>query len=71
MLYTDGVTEAENDECEQFGLERLREVFAGSPPRNARKANAAVFKAVKAFAGDAPQSDDITCLTLHRCGPET
>ena len=71
VLYTDGVTEAENDECEQFGLERLREVFVGSPPRNARKANAAVFKAVKAFAGDASQSDDITCLTLHRCGPET
>ena len=71
VLYTDGVTEAENDECEQFGIERLRELFAGSPPRNAREANAAVFKAVKAFAGDAPQSDDITCLTLHRSGPAT
>ena len=68
VLYTDGVTEAENDSGEQFGVERLQEIFAGSPPKDAREANEAIFQAVRAFAADAPQFDDITCLTLYRNG---
>ena len=68
ILYTDGVTEAENDRQEQFGVERLRGVFADSPPSDARETNMAVFRAVKDFAGAAPQFDDITCLTLYRAG---
>ena len=68
ILYTDGVTEAENDRQEQFGVERLRGVFADSPPSDARETNTAVFRAVKEFAGAAPQFDDITCLTLYRAG---
>lgn len=64
ILYTDGVTEAMNGESEEFGMERLREIFTKTPPSNAQQANQAVFAAVHAFAGDTPQSDDITCLTL-------
>ena len=66
VLFTDGVTEAMNAENEQFGIERLREVFAGNPPTDSEQANRAVFEAVRDFAGDNPQSDDITCLTLRR-----
>ena len=66
LLYTDGVTEAMNSDRQEFGMERLREVFNGRPPSNSQEANQAVFKAVHAFAGDYPQSDDITCLTLSR-----
>jgi len=65
VLYTDGVSEAENEQGDQFGLERLREVFANEMPQDSRAANAAVFAAVEAFAGEAPQFDDVTCLTLH------
>lgn len=65
VFYTDGVTEAENDRGEQFGLERLGALFAADTPRDARSANAAVFAAVDAFAGEAPQFDDVTCLTLY------
>ena len=68
MLYTDGVTEAENSAGEQFGIDRLSEVFAGLPPRDTRDITTAVFQAVKSFADGAPQFDDITCLSLHRCG---
>ena len=44
-------------------------VFTGVPPKDAKEANKAVFDAVSAFAGDTPQSDDITCITLYRCEP--
>ena len=68
VFYTDGVTEAENAEAELFDMQRLRMVFNGVPPKNAKEANMAVFEAVSAFAGDTPQSDDITCITLYRSG---
>ena len=66
VLYTDGVTEAENDQGDQFELERLCEIFTDGTPMDARATNEAVFAAVEAFAGDAPQFDDVTCLTLRR-----
>ena len=66
VLYTDGVTEAENDHGDQFELERLCEIFTDGTPMDACATNEAVFAAVEAFAGDAPQFDDVTCLTLHR-----
>ena len=71
LLYTDGVTEAMNSDREEFGMERLRELFASEPPTGPREASTAVFEAVHAFAGDSPQSDDITCLTLYRRRVET
>ena len=66
VLYTDGVTEAMNAEGEEFRLDRLRDLFANVPPRNPKETNAAIFEAVSAFAGDTPQSDDITCLACRR-----
>ena len=66
ILYTDGVTEAMNGDGEEFGVDRLRDLFAGAPPRTPREASDAILEAVSAFAGDTPQSDDITCLTLRR-----
>ena len=68
LLYTDGVTEAQNAEGEQFGLGRLSRLFDGAPPRGAQEATERVFNAVKAFAGDAEQFDDITCLAMQRTG---
>ncbi|WP_419918281.1 PP2C family protein-serine/threonine phosphatase [Candidatus Poriferisocius sp.] len=66
VLFTDGVTEAMNASKEQFGMQRLIEVFNGRPPSSASAATEAVFEYVREFTGDAPQSDDITCLTLRR-----
>ncbi len=66
VLYTDGVTEAMNNEGEQFGVERMREVFVESVPKNSDDATRTIFDAVNAFAAGAAQSDDITCLTLCR-----
>ncbi|MDE2991851.1 MAG: SpoIIE family protein phosphatase [Chloroflexota bacterium] len=65
VLYTDGVTEAMNAEGEEFGVDRLQETFAASPPQDAQQANQTVFEAVHAFAGETPQSDDVTCLVFR------
>jgi sigma-B regulation protein RsbU (phosphoserine phosphatase) len=68
IFYTDGVTEAMNSDGEEFGVERLRQVFADSPHRDCQAATEAVFQAVSAFAGSHPQSDDITCVALRPDG---
>ena len=68
LLYTDGVTEAQNKPGEQFGLERLREMFQQEMPPGAEAATGRVFGAVRDFAGTAPQFDDITCLALFQRG---
>ena len=66
LLYTDGVTEAMNIQDEEFGMERLTETFKDGPPMDPKEVAEAVFDAVREFAGDTSQSDDITCLVLHR-----
>ena len=66
VFFTDGVTEAEKADGEQFGLRRLVDLFGDHAIVDARAANAAVFEAVHAFADGHPQSDDITCVTLIR-----
>ncbi len=71
VLYTDGVTEAMSVDGEEFGTQRLQEVFVGPNSKNGQEASQAVFQAVSSFAGDTPQSDDITCLTLCRGELET
>ena len=68
VMYTDGVSEAEDLDSEEFGMDRLLDVFAGATLESAREANDAVFAAVRQFAGDRSQSDDITCLVLLRSG---
>lgn len=64
LLYTDGVTEAENAAGEMFGDERLLALF---PADNGGKATGAVdtlVGAINRFAVGHAQSDDITMLAL-------
>ena len=66
VLYTDGVTEAMNQEHEELGMERFQQILAAAPSHAPEDINKAIFDGIRAFAGEAPQSDDITCLTLSR-----
>ncbi len=68
IFYTDGVTEAEDADFNLFELDRLKAIFSAGGPLKAKDANDSVFQAVKDFALDNPQSDDITCVTLVRTG---
>ncbi len=64
VFYTDGVTEAMNADGDQFGIEPLQELFGANPLHDPEEVTNAVFDAVNAFAGETPQSDDITCLSF-------
>jgi sigma-B regulation protein RsbU (phosphoserine phosphatase) len=63
LFYSDGVTEAFNAAGAAFGEPRLLDV-AGKVPSSAAEFVAGVFEAVTAFAGDCPQSDDLTLLAV-------
>ena len=66
VMYTDGVNEAMDRDHEEYGNDRLLNLFAGTPPTSATEATDATFASVAEFVAGAPQSDDITCLTLQR-----
>jgi serine phosphatase RsbU (regulator of sigma subunit) len=72
VLYSDGITEAQNEQKAFFGEERFRAVMRttlnppGSPARSAQDVQDAVLAEVQAFVGDAPQSDDITLMVVVR-----
>ena len=65
IFYTDGVSEAFNPQDECYGSDRLLAdagVFAGQSPA---AITAGLLQKVRAFAGTAPQSDDIAILALR------
>ncbi|MEN6342481.1 MAG: SpoIIE family protein phosphatase [Methanospirillum sp.] len=65
VLYTDGITEAENEVQDMFGEDRLREAIVGARVLPAAEIVAAILGAVQAFAGTAAQSDDITLMVVR------
>ncbi len=66
FLYTDGVTEAENQVEAEFGEERLAELLATGEVCKAAAWIARVEAAVRAHAGGRAQFDDNTCVALAR-----
>lgn len=66
VLYTDGVTEARNEQGEEFGEDRLLEVLRSAPTGEAQPVVDHVLEAVKNFAAGAPQHDDITLIVARR-----
>ena len=65
-FYTDGVTEATNQQGQLMGIEAVQELFGAAPPSDAEQSCLAMLNSVLEYTGEAPQHDDITCLTLHR-----
>jgi sigma-B regulation protein RsbU (phosphoserine phosphatase) len=65
LLYSDGATEAMNQEYELFGVERIVETVRQRLDASAQHLCAHVLATLAAYCGDAPQSDDITLLVLR------
>ena len=64
FLYTDGLTEAENANLEQFGEERMLKVL-GQSDTAPRPLVENILQTVKTFVGTTDQSDDLTMLAIH------
>jgi sigma-B regulation protein RsbU (phosphoserine phosphatase) len=69
VLYTDGVTEAMNADHQLFGDDRLLACLEGTSGGTATETTERILNAVRAHAGDQPQSDDITIVTVRRAAP--
>ena len=70
FLYTDGVPESTNVEEEEFGYDRMRENLLSCAERSPSDTIETMLRTVEAFAGEAPQFDDIAMLVLSREQPE-
>lgn len=63
-LYTDGITEARNEAGDFFGENRLLEVFNKKDYSCVLELHHTIKDEIASFVGEAPQSDDITFVTL-------
>ncbi len=63
-LYTDGITEAENESQEQFGDDRLLEALTGTNGKEIEVVCRDIENTLTKYRGTASQSDDITVLAL-------
>jgi sigma-B regulation protein RsbU (phosphoserine phosphatase) len=64
MLYTDGVTEAQNPEGEEFGRPRLVEAVRANQELGARELIAAVKNVVMEWTDGLGASDDVTFFVI-------
>jgi sigma-B regulation protein RsbU (phosphoserine phosphatase) len=67
LFYTDGVKEALDHHEEEFGVERMCEVFRLAAPLGAEAVLARMQEELKKFTGDGPQMDDITLVVVEKC----
>lgn len=65
ILFTDGVSEAMNEEDEEFTEERIAAILRESKAESAQALLDEIKTAVKKFTRNMPQSDDITMLAMR------
>jgi sigma-B regulation protein RsbU (phosphoserine phosphatase) len=71
VLFSDGVSEAMNEQEEFYGEERLLDVLAGASGARSADIVSSVLADVRAFTAGAKQSDDITILVARYAPRET
>jgi PAS domain S-box-containing protein len=70
VLYSDGITEAQNLQRAFFGEARLLDVAQAHIGRSAQAIQNAIWAQVQEFVGDAPQIDDIALMVAVWRSPE-
>lgn len=66
LLYTDGATEALDRHDTEFGLARLTQAVQANAPKGAAATVKNIADELREFAGDAPQHDDITLISIRK-----
>ncbi len=72
LLFTDGITEALNRDGEEFGVNRLIELFTQNRAKPAEQIVETIGSEVKRFCSNTQQHDDITMIAIkgvHRENP--
>jgi phosphoserine phosphatase RsbU/P len=68
LLYTDGVTEAEDRDRNLFQDERLKDVFSQHQDSTLKTLQDGIFSAIEDFTKGASQADDVTLLMVRYRG---
>ncbi|MGH9647729.1 MAG: PP2C family protein-serine/threonine phosphatase, partial [Bryobacteraceae bacterium] len=66
LFYTDGMTEVFREGDEEFGPERLLEHFRNCHQQDSQGMLDSIWRALKEFAGEIRQQDDMTALVVVR-----
>jgi serine phosphatase RsbU (regulator of sigma subunit) len=66
VLYTDGVTEAQNEKGDFFGNERLMQCLEDNVGKSSEILRNLLLEKVQQFIGSSPRLDDITLIVIHR-----
>jgi serine phosphatase RsbU (regulator of sigma subunit) len=67
VVYSDGLTDAENGQDEMFGEERLLEIIRQEAPSGSQILEQTFLKAIEEFTQGMPQTDDITFVVVEKC----
>jgi serine phosphatase RsbU (regulator of sigma subunit) len=66
VVYSDGLTDAENPLEEMFGEERLLEIIQREAPAGSRAVEHAILEGIADFTQSMPQTDDITFVVVEK-----
>lgn len=66
VFFTDGITEARNEQGDFYGDERLQAVVEARPYPSASELLDAILESVSKFSDGTPPSDDITLVVIRR-----
>ena len=65
LIYSDGVSDAQNADDQFFGVGRIRDIAGRHRTSNAEELHRALVEAVDQFTEGSPQRDDMTLLVLE------
>ena len=66
VVYSDGLTDAENPQEEMFGDERLLQIIREEAPAGSQALENRLLQAIDEFTQGMPQTDDITFVIVER-----
>lgn len=66
LFYTDGVKEAIDERGDEFGIERMSEVFRAASALGAEAVVRRMQEELRDFTGESPQMDDITLVAIEK-----
>jgi sigma-B regulation protein RsbU (phosphoserine phosphatase) len=67
VVYSDGLTDAQNQQEEMFGEERLLQIIRQEAPSGSHAIERKFLKAIEEFTRGMPQTDDITFVIVEKC----